>query len=367
MHRHVSDLSILENESLAPYTTLGIGGPCRFMISATGEDEIPRALDFAKARLLPVFILGGGSNIVVSDAGFPGLVIKVEIPGIRALDAGGRISVGAGVEWDEFVRYCVDRNLAGVECLSGIPGKVGAAPIQNIGAYGEEAGEVVAGVRVLERDSGSILQLDNAACGFAYRSSIFNTTQKDHYVILSVDFALGCDGTPRIRYPDLQQRLGGRAPAPTIRQVREAVLQIRESKGMVLNRDDPDSKSVGSFFKNPILSPEQADQVEAETRRRGHLAPQESMPRFPVPGGKVKVPAAWIIEQAGFRRGYQCGRAGISSKHALALINRGGAQSQDIVGLMHQIRERVFAFFRIHLQPEPVFIGFDRGFEFSSP
>jgi len=358
MHRTVADLPIHENESLAPYTSLGIGGPARFLMVATTEDEIRGALDYAKARGCPVFILGGGSNVVVADAGFPGLVIKVEIPGIRQIEDSGSISVGAGVEWDVFVQYCVDRNLAGIECLSGIPGKVGAAPIQNVGAYGEEVSDVIDGVRALERNSASIVQLGRTDCGFAYRSSIFNTTQRDRYIILSVDFALRRDGRPRIRYPDLQRRFGGDAPEPTIRQVREAVLQIRESKGMLSPGKDPDSKSAGSFFKNPILSAEAADHVEAEARRRGLLALQESMPRFPAPDGKVKVPAAWIIERAGFHKGYIRGRAGISSKHALALINRGGADARDITGLMNQIQECVFAFFGIYLEPEPVFIGF---------
>jgi UDP-N-acetylmuramate dehydrogenase len=348
----------LEEEPLACYTTLGVGGPARFLTIAKSEDEILRALDFARAHGLPVFILGGGSNIVVSDAGYSGMVLKIEIPGIQPLEDCSRISVGAGVEWDALVHYCVSRNLAGIECLSGIPGTVGAAPIQNIGAYGEEAGDVIFNIRALDRNSNRIVELAGADCRFSYRASIFNTTHQDRYILMQVDFTLRLEGMPRIQYPDLQRRFGNLAPS--LGEVREAVLQIREAKAMALNRKDPDSKSVGSFFKNPILAPEETALAEKKARGLGFLGASDNLPRFVAADGKDKVPAAWLIEHAGFNKGYVSGRAGISSKHALALINRGGAQAQDILDLKDRIQTRVLELFGIQLQPEPVFVGFEK-------
>ncbi len=359
MQRNIADLPIFEHEMLARYTTLGVGGPARFLIVASSEDEVLDALSFARARSCPVFILGGGSNIVVSDAGFPGLVIKIEIRGIHSLDGApdAALSAGAGVVWDAFVQHCVQRNLAGVECLSGIPGTVGATPVQNVGAYGEEVSEVISEIRVLDRDSHSITELRREDCGFSYRSSIFNTTHQNRYVILRVDFALSPGAKPSIHYEDLRRCFAGTEPA--INEVRDAVLQIRKNKGMLLLKDDPDSKSVGSFFKNPILTPAAVVRLEEDARSRGFLGASECIPRFAEPGGKEKLPAAWLVERTGFQRGYSSGRAGISSKHALALVNRGGATAKDILDLMDTIKSRVLKFFGVELQPEPVFLGFD--------
>lgn len=343
---------------LAGYTTLGVGGPARYLTVAKSEAEILSALDFARAQDLPVFILGGGSNIIVSDAGYSGLVLKIEIPGIQPLEDRSRISVGAGVEWDAFVQYCVSRNLAGIECLSGIPGTVGAAPVQNIGAYGEEVGNTIFKIQALDRNSNRIVELANADCLFSYRSSIFNTTHQDRYILMRVDFALRSEGMPRIQYPDLQRCFGN--TMPSLIEVRQAVLQIREAKAMVLNPKDPDSRSVGSFFKNPILAPGEAAPAEKKARALGLLGASECLPRFAAANGKDKVPAAWLIEHAGFNKGYASGHAGISSKHALAIINRGGAQARDILDLMNRIQTRVLELFGIQLQPEPVFVGFEK-------
>jgi UDP-N-acetylmuramate dehydrogenase len=350
--------TIYENVPLAPYTTLGIGGPARFLAKARTEDQILDALYFARVRSCPVFILGGGSNIVVSDAGFPGLVLRIELPGIRDLghEDGARVSAGAGVEWDVFVQHCVQRNFGGIECLSGIPGTVGATPVQNVGAYGEEAGEVISTIRVLDRVSQSFAQLSRMDCHFAYRSSIFNTTHQNRYIILRVDFALCFNAKPCIRHQDLQRHFGNEIP--TISEVREAVLQIREAKAMVLHDGGPDSKSVGSFFKNPVLSPDAAAGVEREARVHGILGSSERIPRFAAPEGKEKLPAAWLVERAGFHKGYAGRNAGISSKHSLALINRGGASAQDILDLMRQIQARVQTIFGVELEPEPIFVGF---------
>jgi UDP-N-acetylmuramate dehydrogenase len=363
MNKPKAALPILENVPMAPYTTLGIGGPARFFIKAKTREQIPDALEFARARSCPVFVLGGGSNVVVSDSGFPGLVLKIELAGIQPLDkeSSGRFSVAAGVEWDAFVQHCVERNLAGIECLSGIPGTVGGAPVQNIGAYGEEASEVISQVQVLDRDSNRITELTNAACRFAYRSGIFNTTHQDRYIILSVDFWLRMDGVPRIDYPDLQKQFAGSVHTPSVRDVREAVLHTRQVKAMVLQEDDPDTRSVGSFFKNPILSQDDAARIEMEARSRGLLDHCGSIPQFAASPGKVKWPAAWLIENAGIHKGYVHKNAGISGKHALALINRGGATAQDILELMRLIQDRVQGAFSVGLRPEPVFVGFEAG------
>jgi UDP-N-acetylmuramate dehydrogenase len=359
MHTHKSGLSCLRDEPLARYTTLGVGGPARFLIAARTEDEALAALDFAREQHCPVFALGGGSNVVVSDTGFPGLVLKIEIPGILHLDDphGTILTTGAGMNWDAFVDYCVRRNLAGIECLSGIPGTVGGTPIQNVGAYGEEVSEVIRKIRALDLNSGCIVELENAECRFTYRSSIFNTACKNRYIVLRVDFALRSDGKPSIRHQELLRRFANRAPS--LSEVRAAVLQLREAKGMVLERDDADSKSAGSFFRNPVLSPEEAASVESIARDRGLISAAENLPRFTAPDGKEKLAAAWLIERAGFHRGYNSGRAGISSKHALAIVNRGDATAQEIINLMHQIQARVLELFGIRLQPEPDFVGFD--------
>jgi UDP-N-acetylmuramate dehydrogenase len=355
-----TSLSVGENVLLAPLTTLRVGGPARFLIKAKTEEQVCEGLYFAQKRGCPVFILGGGSNILVADSGFPGVVLRIELSGIEPLDsaAGERISAAAGQEWDSFIQFCVDRNLAGVECMSGIPGTVGGTPVQNVGAYGEEASEVILRTRVLDRKTYSILNLTNEDCRFAYRTSIFNTTCNDRYVVLKVDFILRSNGEPCLRYEDLWRHFKGRTESPSIREVREAVLQIRRGKGMLLH--DADSNSAGSFFKNPVLDPDQVTALEEKARRCGILECAEHIPRFGSPSGQEKLAAAWLVERAGFYRGYRFGNAGISGKHSLALINCGGASAQEIFGLMQLIQTRVRTLFDIQLQPEPTFVGFDR-------
>jgi UDP-N-acetylmuramate dehydrogenase len=359
MNRSQAVLPVQENVPLAPYTTLGVGGPARFFVKAQSEEQILDALEFARARSCRVLILGGGSNLVVSDLGFSGLVIKIELAGIQPPgdENIGRISAAAGVEWDIFVQLCIYRNLAGIECLSGIPGTVGGAPVQNIGAYGEDVGEVIARVIVLDRDSNRIAELNNADCQFAYRSSIFNTTHRDRYIILRVDFDLRTDCRSRIHYPDIRKRFAGSTSLPNLSDVREAVLQARRAKAMVLRDGDPDTKSVGSFFKNPVLNIDSLAALEIAARTKGFLGPVENIPRFPASPGKEKVPAAWLIEHAGFQKGYKYKNAGISSKHALALINRGGTTAQEILDLMRLIQSRVQEMFSVELHPEPTFVG----------
>ena len=355
-------MEIHENVPLAPYTTIGVGGPARFFIRACAEDHVFDALEFARSKDCPVFILGGGSNIVVSDAGFSGVVVKIEISGIRPLESlhGGPVSVGAGVEWDGFVDYCVHQGLAGVECLSGIPGTAGGVPVQNVGAYGQEAGDVISRIRALDRETGQVTELSGADCRFAYRSSIFNATRPDRYIILTIDFTLQPGGVPRIEYADLERHFAGSDAMPTIRMVREAVLGIRELKAMVCRPEDPNSKSVGSFFRNPVLDPPAVTELEEKLRTEARLGSSEGVPRFGMPEGRLKLSAAWLIERAGFPKGYVHGSVGISEKHSLALINKGNATAQELVDFMGLIQRRVQDLFGIDLEPEPIFVGFGR-------
>jgi UDP-N-acetylmuramate dehydrogenase len=351
-------IPIHENVALAPCTTLCVGGSARFFLQAKTEEQICDGLLFARKGGCSVFVLGRGSNLVVADAGFPGLVIRIELAGIEEADE-GKVFAAAGEEWDAFVNRCVGKNLAGIECLSGIPGTVGGTPIQNVGAYGQEVSEVISSVRVLDRVTGSIADMSNGECKFGYRSSIFNTSAKDRYIVLKVGFALHPDGEPTIEYRDLQQVFKDVQKRPSLNDVREAVLTIRESKGMVLHENDPESRSAGSFFKNPVLQPGQAGIIEDKARAAGSLEKSEHIQRFATSGGEEKLSAAWLIARAGFHKGFVSGRVGISSKHSLALINLGNASAQEIVDLMKLIQERVQSKFGIELQPEPVFVGFE--------
>jgi len=351
---------VIENYALAPLTTLKVGGASRFFVRAENENEIAEAVDFARKRDLPVFVLGGGSNILISDKGFGGLVLKIANRGIEIVreESNVRVTAQAGENWDEFVRFCVAENLAGVECLSGIPGSVGGTPVQNVGAYGQEVAETIVGVRVLERASGNFFDLTNADCRFAYRTSIFNTTGRDRFIVLAVSFVLQPDGEPAIRYKDLQQFFA-RREKPNLKETRDAVLQIRRAKSMVIAADDPNSQSAGSFFKNPVVETEKFARI-AETALRLKFIENESLPpHFPAGENSVKIPAAWLIEKAGFQKGYtKNNRAGISSNHTLAIVNRGTANAADILDLAKEIQFRVWEIFSVELKPEPVFVGF---------
>ncbi len=353
-----SQIRLRENVPLAPYTTLQVGGPARWFIEAETEAQVAEALELALTRSLPVFILGGGSNILVSDSGFPGLVLKIALSGIRH-EGAGRVTAAAGEDWDAFVRLCVEQGLAGIECLSGIPGTVGGTPVQNVGAYGQEVSEVITSVRVLVRETGQIADVDGRNCGFAYRTSLFNGLGRDRYVVLAVAFSLQPAGRPRIVYSDLTRLFENRPDDVSLAEVRNAVLKIRAAKSMLLQEGDPDSKSAGSFFKNPVVTLEAAQFVDESARSLGTLQDGAIMPRYPAPGGSVKLSAAWLIEHGGFPRGYVRGRAGLSSKHALAIINRGGASAADIIALMEEIRTKIYSLFRVELKPEPTLVGFE--------
>lgn len=361
MTKRESSIRIREKVKLAPYTTLRVGGAARFFAQAEQESEVIEACEYASSRRLPLLVLGGGSNILVSDSGFPGLVLQMAVRGIDGRDAAatGNVSVAAGEDWDVFVRWCIRRNLAGVECLSGIPGTVGAAPIQNIGAYGQEVAEVIQAVQALDRRTGQVTRLNVRQCRFDYRTSVFNTTDKDRFIILSVDFHLHIGGAPRLKHADLESRFAAGAEAPTLASVRAAVLEVRKRKGMIREPGDPGARSAGSFFKNPQVSSDTLLRMEQEARRQGVLAADENIPRFEGSGGRLKLPAAWLVERAGFPKGHVAGRVGISDKHALALINRGGATAMEIQGLACSIQASVRRVFGIELMPEAVYVGFE--------
>jgi UDP-N-acetylmuramate dehydrogenase len=336
-------IQITENVPLAPMTTLGVGGPARYFTECKTENDVVAAVNFANAKGVDLFVLGGGSNLLVSDAGFNGLVAKIDLAGIT-IDENGLIDASAGEDWDAFVKFAVENGLAGIECMSGIPGKIGGTPVQNVGAYGQEVAETIQKVRCFDRQADEIVELSNEECGFSYRKSIFNSTARDRYIVLNVTFQLTADGEPQLKYKELIDHF--HVATPTISDVREAVIAIRRRKSMVIESGDPNSRSAGSFFKNPIVSTE------------FHQSMGEGVPHFPAGDGQVKVPAAWLIEQSGFHKGLQFGNAGISSNHSLAIINRGNASADEIVGLMKTIQAEVSQKFVIDLHPEPVFLGF---------
>ena len=335
-----------EQVVLAPYTTFKIGGPARWFAEAATESEILEAVDFAGSHDLPLFALGGGSNLLVSDSGFAGLVLKI---GLRGVEQRGDIfEAAAGEDWDAFVTRVVDLGYAGVECLAGIPGSVGGTPIQNVGAYGQEVSETVVRVRVLNLRTQKFEEFSNSDCEFAYRRSLFNTTERGKYIVTQVSYGLRQGGVPRVEYADLK-RYFKNAVKPSLREVSNAVREIRGGKGMYIVAGDPDCRSAGSFFKNPVISSEHYERIAA--RVGGEV------PRYPAADGAVKIPAAWLMERAGFHKGYVLGAAGISSRHTLALVNRGGAKAADIFALRDKIVAEVQLKFEIKLEPEPVLLG----------
>jgi UDP-N-acetylmuramate dehydrogenase len=351
-------LKIEENVPLAPLTTLKIGGAARFFASAKSENDVLEAFEFARKNSLEVFILGGGSNVLVADEGFDGLVLQIALKGISTFRENDKTVFAvaqAGEDWDEFVSFCVEKNLAGVECLSGIPGFIGGTPVQNVGAYGQDVAETIAAVRVFDRKTFEIREMTNADCRFSYRASVFNTTDRNRFVVLAVTFALKENGAPKIAYRDLQEFFGERnRPKPTLRETRAAVWQIRAAKSMVIDESDPNSRSAGSFFKNPVVTKEKFLTV-GETAKNLGIA---RAPGFAVDETHIKIPAAWLIEHSGFRKGFCFGNVGISTRHTLALVNLGGASARDVLRFKDEIQRKVKNVFDIELQPEPVFVGF---------
>src|ERR1700722_10029017 len=347
-----------ENVALAPLTTFRIGGPARYFVEAKTPGEIEEAVVFARSKNLPVFVLGGGSNLVVADSGWRGLVLKIAIAGIgqrSGLDEHGRalFDVGAREAWDRFVSHAILAHCAGIECLSGIPGSVGGTPVQNVGAYGQEVSETIESVEVFDRRDEQVRELCREACGFSYRSSIFNTTERERFIILRVTYALLPGGDAHIEYSDLKQHFEGRETLPNLAETREAVRHIRARKGMLIVPGNPDCRSAGSFFKNPVLTEEQPSDLQKRAAAKGlHL------PSYPGLEKTKKVSAAWLVEKSGFARGYGFGHVGISSKHALAIVNRGEASAAEVLALKDQIQHRVEDIWGVRLESEPVMVGF---------
>jgi len=346
---------IQENVPLAPLTTIGVGGVARYFAEARTISEVSEAVNFSRSRNIPLFVLGGGSNLVISDDGWPGLVLKIGISGIEENIRRDQASfdVGAGEEWDKFVARAVARKCAGIECLSGIPGSVGGTPVQNVGAYGQEVAETITSVLAFDLRDHQVRELCNEACGFSYRCSIFNTSERGRFIILRVTYALRPGGEPRIEYADLKKYFAGWKEKPPLAETRDAVRKIRASKGMLISPGDDDRHSAGSFFKNPILTTEQYQALSRKAAAK-HL----QIPSYPALDALKKVSAAWLVEHSGFSKGFSHGRVGISRKHALAIVNRGVATAAEIVAFKEQIQQRVEDIWGIRLEPEPVFVGF---------
>jgi UDP-N-acetylmuramate dehydrogenase len=339
-------LRIERNVPLGLLTTIGIGGPAKYFVRATTVDEVREVVAWAADQGEELFVLAGGSNLVIADEGFDGVVMQIALSGITVESEDPTsviVRVAAGERWDDFVAMAAANEWAGVECLSGIPGSTGATPIQNVGAYGQEVSETIIRVEVLERDTSRVVTLTNWDCGFSYRNSVFKSAAKDRYVVLGVTFRLTPNGKPAVRYPELEKLVGEHSP---LQEVRDAVIAVRRRKAMVIDPADPDTRSDGSFFMNPVIA-------RAEFDRLAH----RDMPHYPS-GDQVKLSAAWLIEHAGYHKGWTFGNVGLSSKHTLAIVNRGGGTAREVVELMRLIQTKVREEFGVELHPEPNFIGF---------
>ncbi len=355
----VGTLCVQENVALAPLTTIAVGGSARFFAHVVSEKELEEAVAFQQRHKLALAVLGGGSNLLVRDEGFPGLVIQVDIKGeLHRSDNAHFIQfdVPAGTSWDQFVLDVCKLGLSGVECLAGIPGLTGGTPVQNVGAYGQEVGQTIQSVRAYDLLSRSFVEFTAEECRFQYRSSRFNTQEIGRYLITAVRFSLKKGARPNLTYAELLATVPQSSPTPL--EIFHTVRGIRRRKGMLISADDPDSRSAGSFFKNPVVPKQHLLEIMAQG------GGDEKIPHWPYPGNspqtqQVKLAAAWLVETAGFPKGFVDGRAGISSRHSLALINRGGATFADIARLRDHIRREVAARFEIELEQEPIEIGPD--------
>ena len=337
---------------MAPMTSLGVGGAARWFSRATTIDDVVAACRWSGDAGVPLCVLGGGTNMIVADTGVDALVLQVAIRGVDFYGQGASTSLrlGAGEPWDDAVSAAVSRGLAGLECLSGIPGSAGGTPVQNVGAYGQEVAQTIAEVTALDRESGEVVALGGSECGFGYRTSRFKGADEGRFIVCEVRFDLSAE-PPTVAYPAVIGHLTRHGVAePALMDVRNAVLAIRRGKGMVIDPADPDTRSVGSFFMNPVVDPSRHAGLDSLVAG--------SVPGFVLSDGQVKIPAAWLVEQSGFARGYQAGAVGLSLKHPLAIVNRGAAASRDIVALAGAIKRRVIDRFGIWLRAEPAFIGF---------
>jgi UDP-N-acetylmuramate dehydrogenase len=351
--------SLASGVALAPLTTLGLGGPARHFVTADDDETLRDALAWARGEGLPVALLGGGSNIVAADAGFDGVVIALRMRGLTSAAEGDLVHVtaAAGEPWDELVERCVGEDLAGIECLSGIPGLVGATPLQNVGAYGQEVSSTIASVRVLERATLQERTLSAAECDFSYRYSALKR-DPERYAVLAVTFTLRKHGAPAIRYQELINALSSHGAAPSLAETRSTVIALRRNKGMVFEPAAPDNtRSAGSFFLNPIVTNEAADALTARLIAEGRIEAAAALPRYPAnDAGHAKLAAAWLIEAAGFRKGERRGNVGISPKHSLALVCHTGATTAELLAFAHEIEARIRDRFGVQLEREPVLL-----------
>lgn len=344
-------MQILKDVPLAPRTTLRLGGSAHYFVEAANEAEVAETCEFANEQRARLWVLGGGSNVVVPDAGLEGVVLALGLRGVTLADAGEhvRLSAQAGEPWDAVVAASVEANLWGVECLSGIPGQVGATPIQNVGAYGQEVAETLEVVRAFDREQRSFVEIPARDCGFSYRDSRFKSREPGRYVVTEVRFLLSRTEPAKRRYPELAKRLAELPHPPKLRDVRSTVVALRRSKSMVLEPGDPNARSCGSFFLNPIVTSARADTVERELSA-------DTMPRYPQADGSVKLSAAWLIERSGLPKGLRHGNVGISSKHALALVCHDGASSDELIAFSKHVQEVVRGRTGVELHPEPQFL-----------
>ncbi len=351
-----NQLPLREFASLAPLTSLGTGGTARWFCEASTLGELQNAVLWANRNNLPLAVLGGGSNVVFSDDTFNGLVLRVAMAGREPCAEAANPAcwrVAAGEPWDDFVKFCCEADLAGVECLSGIPGSVGATPIQNVGAYGQEVCQVIRSVRCLERETLAVVDIPNGDCDFAYRSSRFKRQDAGRFIVLSVEFELRPGAAPELRYAELENEANRRGlSSPSLADIREAVLTLRSQKSMLLDPNDPNGRSCGSFFVNTIVTRE-------EFQRLRQRAAPSAPPHFEQDDGTLKVPSAWLIQHAGFDKGHREGNVGLSTKHTLCVVAHSGATSAEVVRFARRVRDQVWDTFGVCLQPEPVFIGHD--------
>jgi UDP-N-acetylmuramate dehydrogenase len=352
-------LRVEEQVPLAAHTTLGVGGPARLWVEATCIAEVRQALELAGERALPLIVLGAGSNVVIADRGLDAVVLR---PRIRTLalrrETGDLwIRAGAGVDWQALVDRAVSEGAGGVECLAGIPGEVGAAPVQNIGAYGQEIADTLVSVHAVDRNTGAETELHREECGFGYRDSRFKSAAKDRFVIVGVELRLPLGAPPKVTYPELERALAATKAAPSLASVCRAVVELRRAKSMVLDDADENRRSAGSFFVNPTLT--SSAFTELRELAAAVLAPGETVPHHRVGPDAIKVPAAWLIERAGLVKGTRRGPVGLSTRHTLAVVNRGGATAQQIVAFAAEVRARVRDRFSVTLSPEPQLLGFE--------
>lgn len=344
-------LSLEHDRALAPLTTLGLGGPAHHFTTVDRRELLREALRWAEARALPVGILGGGSNVIVSDAGFPGLVVRMALRGVELERTGERatLTAQAGEPWDDVVELALREELQGIECLTGIPGLAGATPIQNVGAYGQEVSDVLEAVEVLDRTSGGSTWLAARECAFGYRDSRFKR-EPERFVVLAVRLCLRPGAAPCVRYGELTRALG--SGAPSLRAVADTVRALRAQKGMLI--DASFTPSAGSFFMNPIVRAEEAERVVQIALSAGLVERAEQVPRFAAPDGQVKLAAAWLVEHAGIAKGLRRGSVGVSRQHALALVHHGGGTTGELIALATEIQQQVARVFGVALQIEPV-------------